>query len=299
MENNFENPLAPESDVTQTPQQAAQKKGFTESVKGFSAKLDLEGKSKKLMEGGNNLWSKMKSWSKKTWITIGAVAAVLVVGLVLWAILSNTYKTPVNIMQKQANATSYKTDFELLKQQLNGFASSEMNSIIKIYKKSDDYKDNIDDAKEEFKEDLADMKDEYGSNFKYKYKIEDKEKLDKDDRKDLQEYVRDIAKELAEEIDDFIDDADSDDWEDLADEMGISKSQAKDLAKTCLKIAKKLKSVKISAGYELDVKVTLSGKELDEPEEHDTTVTVIKVNGRWMRESALTSLLSMAGYLVG
>lgn len=300
MENNFEETVVTEeAEVTQpaAPEQPAEKKSFSDSVKDFSEKLDLEGKSKALMEGGTNLWGKLKALPKKVWIMIGAGAAALVAAIVLIAILTNTYKTPVSIMQSLENRKSYISSQDALLKQLNGYATKEVKAIIKIAKKAEDYKEDLKEDKEDFKESIEEMKEEYGSNYKIKYKVEDKEKLDRDDVKDFRDSLRDRAKSLAESIDEFIDEADSDDWEDMADEMGISKSQAKDLAKAALKLAKKLKSAKITAGYELSGTRTLSGKELDEPMESEWSMVVYKVDGRWVSQSTLSSLYFLAAAL--
>lgn len=295
MENNenivTETPV--EQEVTQPAAQPAEKKNFTDTVKDFSEKMDLEGKSKALMAGGTKVWNKMKALPKKAWMMIGIGAAVLVAAILLIAHLNNIPTTPVNKLQKYYNAKSYKTQMEWLKDSANGFAKSELNKIISLMKKTEDYKEDLKDAKEDYKESVANMKEEYGSNYKYTFKVEDKEKMDKDDLKDYRDTVRSRAKTIVNNLEEFIDDADSSDWEDLADELGLSKSQAKELVKTCLKLAKKLKSVKITDGYELDVVRTLKGKEVDDME-YDMSLTVVKVDGKWMSTSTLSSLLSLA-----
>ena len=64
-----------------------------------------------------------------------------------------------------------------------------------------------------------------------------------------------------------------------------------------LHLSKEHLEVLFGAGYELTVTVTLSGSELDEPEEDEITMTVYKVNGRWVSEDALETLVSMGGMM--
>ena len=95
---------------------------------------------------------------------------------------------------------------------------------------------------------------------------------------------------MGESILEKYEDLDSDDYEDIADELGISKSQAKKVVKIAKSVGKKLKKAKVTKGYELEVVRILKGSELDEPEESDSTVYVYKVNGRWISSSHIIAL---------
>ena len=87
-------------------------------------------------------------------------------------------------------------------------------------------------------------------------------------------------------------DMDSDDLADAAEELGISKSQLKEGIKLIKSFAKQCKNAKVSAGYEVEIVVSIDGKELDEPEEQEMTINVYKVNGNWVPDpfSALSGL---------
>lgn len=222
-------------------------------------------------------------------ILIAAVAVIMVV--VLAIILfggGNSYKTPVELMEKQLNVKTYKKAMDLRIEYLNGFCESEMKAIFKIMTSSDEYKDSLEDIEELFEEGIEEKKDEYGKNYKYTIKITDKDKLSSEELRDFKKEIKgmgDDLEKMVEETDDF----DSDDWEDMADMMDISKSQAKKLIKNYEKIAKKCSKVKVTAGYELEIVRSLKGKEIDDPEdyEHESTVKVYKVNGRWVTEDAV------------
>lgn len=237
-----------------------------------------------------NILEKIKALPKVIWIAAAAVVVVIIAAVILFNVLTNTYKTPVSIMEDVAN-TQKITDYgKYLSQQLNGFAEDEYNAIMKILMKSEDVKDSFDDMLDNFNDSIEDKKDEYGDDYKYTYEIIEKEEMEKEDRREM----RDDIKDMADDIDELIDetkDYDSDDWEDLADESGLTKAQCKDLVKALEALKKALKNPEVDEGYVLTVKVTLTGSELDEPEEEEIEVPVYKINGRWVSENALNVLV--------
>lgn len=112
--------------------------------------------------------------------------------------------------------------------------------IAKEIKKDDDKIEEMEEAMEKTKELL---KDRYGKNVKMSYKILDKEKIDKDDIEDYEDDYNDAIEEYNEEND------------------------------------TKLKDVKISKGYKLEVKYIIKGK--DDKDSNISSVTVLKINGKW------------------
>ena len=115
-----------------------------------------------------------------------------------------------------------------------------------------------------------------------KYKIEDKEKLGKDELKDIQKEIRSAGKSYYNAYSDL----DSDDYESIAESLDITKAQAKKLASLYKSIGKTLKTAKVTKGYKLTVTRTLTGSELDEPIETELEIYVYKVNGRWISDDA-------------
>lgn len=259
-------------------------------------KLDFAGmansvadKAKDLYANKDSLIEKAKAVPKKILMAAGAAIAALIALIVALSIFSNTYKTPIKTMQKQANTKTYTSSFRSMRDSLNGLASKEIKAIEKIYKKTDAYKDNIGDMKDDFKEQIADLKDEYGRNYKVTYKIEDKEKLEKEDLKSMRETLRSYA-DMYDEMEDECKDYGSDEWGDMADELDISKANCKKLVKALTKVGKLCRKAKVSKGYELTGVMKLTGSELDEPMEQEFTIRVYKVNGKWVSESALRYL---------
>ena len=288
MENN-ENGFAPEMEAPQEqpveqPVEHAQQDAPKQDV---SAMID-DGLDK--AKGvAQNLLAKAKTMPKKLWVAAGAAVAALVAVIFVLALLGNTYKTPVKLSEKALNAKSFNQYMKASSAVLNGFCEKEYKQMLNLMKKSEDYKDDLEDTKESYKEYIEELKDEYGNNYRYRVKFEDKEKLDKDDTEEFEETLNDYGEEILEQCEDL----DSDDYEDIADELGISKSQAKKAVKIAKAIGRKLKNAKVTKGYELEVVRILKGSELDEPEESDSTVYVYKVNGRWITSDVIWSLRSI------
>jgi hypothetical protein len=151
---------------------------------------------------------------------------------------------------------------------------------------TEDYEDEIEDAEAFFEESIEEMKEEYGSNYKYSYIIEEKEELDSDELRDFRDDLREVAENL-KSLTDRTDDYDSDEWEDFADDMGFDgdKSKAREFISAVDDLRKVYKTAKVTDGYRLWVTVELDGSELDEPEEEEMEICVFKVNGRWVSES--------------
>lgn len=221
-----------------------------------------------------NIINKIKAMPKQMLIKIGAAVAALILVIVLLCTMGNNFKTPIKAMEKLQNSKSYSKVLKMGPKMLNGYGESEAKKALKIFKKSDVYKDNIDDEKDDFKESIEFLEDELGKNYKFKYKVDGKDKLDKDDLKDYKDSVKSSANYYLERLNEA-------DAEDLADELGISKAKAKKLIKLGKKFFKDAKSAKVSAGYEVDITYIVKGKELDEPKETTQTVYVYKVNGKW------------------
>lgn len=226
-----------------------------------------------------------KTFPVKMLAMAGAAIAALIAIIVLLCSMGNSYKTPIKDVEKLLNTKSFNKIIDRVPTLLNGFGESEAKKALKILKKSDIYKDNIEDIEEQYDELMEMVEDEIGKNYKIKIKIDDKEKMDKDDVKEFKEMLKEAASEGL----DAVKEIDNDMLEELADEAGMSEKEAKKLKELATKVLKKAKSAKVTAGYELDLVVKITGKELDEPEEMDLTVCVYKVDGRWILDP--TSLL--------
>ena len=248
---------------------------FLDKAKGKAKELAQDERVAKGVE-------KVKKVPKKIWLAVAIAVAVLIVGAITLSFITNTYKTPVKLYVKYMNAETHKNPYNDQLKLLNGLCDNEMKAMIKIMKKSDEYEDELEDEIEDWESQVESFKERYGDDYKFSFEVDDKEKLDKDDCKDYQDDLRDYAKSRYNSIKDEIDDYDSDDWSDMADSMGISRSDAKKYAKKMQDMYKEMRTAKVTAGYELDIIIKITGSELDEPEEQEHTIHVYKINGRWV-----------------
>lgn len=253
----------------------AEKKSVVDTAKDVANNVLAKGKE--LVANPQTILEKIKAVPVKIWAMIGGGIAAIIAIIVVLSLLGNTYKTPIKAAEKVLNSKSVKQVIDRAPAILNGFGENEAKVLIGIAKKTDQYKDNIEDIEEKFDEAIEFAEETLGKNYKISLKVTDKDKLDKDDLKTFRNQLRDIAK-LADQLEDL----DNDDYGDMADELGISKAQVKKAVKNVLAFCKDCKKAKVQKGYELTIEVKVTGKELDEPVELEIALDVFKVAGRWV-----------------
>jgi len=276
MENNFFDNNS-ETEVLQPVEQPVEAQPAEKTFNFADVANSVADKAKDMVANKGSFMDKIKAIPKKVWILAGAAIAALIVVCVVFSILSNTPSAPINAAEDVLNAKSVTKMIDKVPSVLNGFGESEAKKIIKILKKSDQYADIIEDAEDAYAEMREELEDEYGKNFKIKFKVTEKEELEKEDNKIFRDQLRRIA-DLGEQLEDM----DSDDYEDMADTLGITKSQAKDMVKALESFCKDCKKAKVTKGYELTVVASITGSEVDEPDENELTIRVFKVDGRWV-----------------
>ena len=238
---------------------------------------------------------KVKSLPKKVWIAVAAAVVVLVGAIVLIGALNNTPTTPIKLMVNAMNNKKTPKSLDYNVKLLNGFLEDEVKEIYKVLAKTDLGEELLEYVQESFEENVEYYQEQYGDNYKGSFKVENKEKLEKSDLREMRDYFKEAAESLEEMIEET-EDWDSDDWEDAADEVGMTKSQMKSFVKALEKLAKAMKKVDVTDGYELDVVYKITGSELDEPEEQEDTVYVFKVNGRWISLESIGAALQAISY---
>lgn len=250
----------------------------------------LDGASAPAPAAKNGVVAMLKE-KKNLLIGIAAAIVVLILAIGLLPNLFGSYKTPVKLAVSSMNAK--KLDLEdTFVNSMGGFGKSELKTIYKILSSSDNFKDYKEDSEDRFADMLEDTEDDYGKNWKVSYKIDDKEKLDKDDLKDAKDSIKNTANSLIDWADEILD-LDNGELKDTADEMGLKKDDLKKLAQTAKDLGKKLKKAKVSAGYELDLNMQIKGSEDDE--DYDTDMIVVKVGGKWVALNAITSYSQLTG----
>lgn len=257
----------------------------TINAAGEKAKAMAGAASDMAKENYNKLDDKKKNIIKIAGVV---VALLLVVILVKACVGGGSYDKPFKSMQKLMNKQSKDVD-KYVDALTPKFVSKAYKDALKVLKKSD-YKDDIedmyDDVEDKLKDTFDNLEDEFGKNVKFTYKITDKDKLDKDDLKDIQEAYQDLgsmlsaAKASIKESDD------------------LSDKEAEKLKKIVGNLSDDLEKVKVTKGYEIDVKIKIKGKDDDDETELED-IKVIKVNGEWMIDymsiPGLSSLTGMMG----
>ena len=236
--------------------------------------------------------AKVKALPKALWIGIGAAIVAIIAAIVLISVLTNTYKTPLANEFKLMNTKKVTSIDKLYISQLNGFAEKEVKAVYKAMSKSETFTDYMDKLADEEQDAIDEMKETYGDNYKYSYEITEKEELERSDRNELRDQLKDLGenlKDLVDETKDF----DNADWDDLATNLDMTKSEAKALISALKELATELKDVEVTAGYEITYNQTLKGSELEDPEEDEMTMYVYKVNGRWVSGNAITRIYGL------
>ncbi len=212
-------------------------------------------------------------------------------------VTSNTYETPVEVLEMIANQKEYYDLFDAYIKLLNGFCTEETEEFLEFVSQTKNYKAKIDENKENIEKEIEENIDKYGDDFKYTYTIIDKEEIDESD---LEGWANSFST-LANRYDDIIDkfkEADEEKWEELADELEISTNQAKSLISIMESLRDRFEEVDVTEGYTLRVEISVDGSELDEPEIKEQEIVVVKANGRWIYPTA-TLLFSLIASLGG
>lgn len=226
---------------------------------------------------------KASSKRKKFLIAAGGIViALAVLGMTLWG-FGNTYRKPVAVVEKYENAEEYRL-IDRVVDAGGGLARRELKAVYKTLICSDAYLD----AEEEFLDytiyRYEDRLDKYGDDFKIDYKIMGRSELSKADLREYRAEIQDYVYEL-ESIVDETEEFNSSDWGALAQELELMKSETKTLIENFQRLVEAYGRIEVSKGYELDVTRTVTGSALDEPEEDELSMIVVKVNGRWLLAS--------------
>ena len=210
---------------------------------------------------------------------------------------SNTYETPVKIMEDCANAKKATAFAKELTAQLNSLAEDEVNAIFKALSKSEDIQNQLENSAAQHQDRINDMKNEYGDDYKYTYKIEGKKELEEEDLRNFRDQINSYIEELNTLVKDT-ESFDSDEWADLADFLGMNSSEAKAYISALDDLRQELKDITVEEGYKLQVVISLSGSKLDESQDSKILMRVYKVNGRWISENTAPNVCSYIKMLV-
>ncbi len=213
-----------------------------------------------------------------------AVLAVIIVISLFSAVFGKNEKTPVDNVEKILNKKPTDVD-SIVEDVAPGFVADAYLDTVKVLKKNDTYKELIDDIYEEGEQSLGDywedmndaLEDEYGKKVKFSYKVEEKEKIEKDDLETIAELYQELG-QYKEELVELIEVA--------AEATELEEKEVKQLVKIVEKLSDEFEDFKISKGYELELEVVVEGKDDDHDEK--VKLAVIKANGEWMIDPVMT-----------
>ena len=232
------------------------------------------------------------NWKKIAVIAAIVIVLAAVVALLCVLIFGANRTTPLAVMEKYANAKQIKLE-TVVKDMVGGIEGNKTAKIVKIARTSDEFKDRIEELEENAADTYEDNQDEYGKNFKIRYKNdkEVEEKIDKDDLKDYRSHIKELGDQYYE-LGKALGKLKSAELKDLAEDLDMSTKDVKECIDYLKTIGQKLKGAEVSEGYDLEYFITITGSELDDPDEDDGELTVLKVNGKWVSTQGLNFLYS-------
>ncbi len=212
-------------------------------------------------------------------IGIIAAAAVAVIAILIILISSlGAYKKPINTLVSLANkkSTNIPAYVDCV---APSFVSSSYKSLLGTLKGGDAKKELEETIKDAFDDAWDELEDEYGKNWRISVEWKDADRLSNKKLDAIRDRWEDIADTLGKaELDD------EDTYESIADSLDDkydTELNTKQVAQIMGKLADQFENAKITDGYEVDLKLSIEGKD-----GHDTTkmegIYVIKVNGQWI-----------------
>jgi len=287
-EKNMTEPSIPEENV-----QSYEPQGYTQPYN--NGTQSYSGQAYDQDYTGGQAAVQQENKKKKLNPSVIGLAAVVILAVVFLksCFFSSSYKTPIEDILKVINKKQTNID-KIADAVVPAMLSDTYDEIIDVLKSNKEYKkdfkklyeqtlpDAAEDAYDRFYDNLEDM---YGKNVKFSYKIEDKEKLDKDERKAIASVYSSFA-DLSSGITDCI--------EALENCTEFKEKELKKLVNQVEALEKKLDKFKVSSGYILDVKFTIKGKE--DKETRNMDIVVIKADGDWMIDYLSTIMLNLGEY---
>ncbi len=243
--------------------------------------------------GKQKLGNLRKLVTKRNLILVAMVLVVLLGGVLALRYATNNYMTPVHKLEKIENLKKGNAT-RVFRESLEDIGASNGKELFKVMAKSEILEELMEAWEDSMDSSIENTMDKCGDDFKVTYKLLDKTQLKKSELRDYKKEIRNTFSSLesmAEETKRF----DSDDWEELAEELEMTKAQTKNLVAAIEELADDVSHVEVTDGYELELNRIITGSELDEAEEDNVTVIVLKINGKWV-SNRMTSVARSFGY---
>lgn len=227
---------------------------------------------------------------KRLWYAVFAAAVALaVLAAIFIPVLTNHYKTPLKQYLNYVNCKEDEAAVWEVAKMLNGCGEKEVRALLKIIETSEE-KDYF--QVNPFIRHLWIMEDTYGEDYRFTCKIIEKERIEPEDLREVERSYSDAANALEvtlEQTKDYT----ATQWNTMAQEWGITRTEAKQLVKTAKELYDIWKDVEVTAGYDMILALTVRSSELEEPEVEEMRFSVYKVNGRWVSDVAVTYIISL------
>lgn len=154
-----------------------------EPAQASAPKADINAAVGKVTDFTQNYVNAAKKNKKLIIIPVAAVAALIAVIVLISLLAGGGYKAPINDYIDMMSGKASKAQIKRMapKEVWEKMEDETDMDFDDVY---DDYKDGVDDLRDN-------LEDEYGKNVKITYKITDKDKLDKDDLKDIKDELKD------------------------------------------------------------------------------------------------------------
>lgn len=234
-----------------------------------------------------------KLLNKRNLILAVVILVVLVGGVLTLRYATNNYMTPIHKLEKMESWKKGNST-KVFQESLENMGVTNSKELFKAMAKSEILEELLEDWDESMEASIENTMDKYGDDFKVTYKLLDKTQLKKSELRDYKKELRNSFSSL-ESLADQTKNFDSDDWEDMAEELEMTKGQTKNLIAALKELTDDVSHIDVTDGYELELTRITTGSELDEPEEKDVTVVVLKINGKWASYT-MTSVARNFGY---
>jgi hypothetical protein len=193
--------------------------------------------------------------------------------------ISSTYTTPVENSVALANAKSMKEIDTLTLNRTGGLFKTQLQSIYEIEKQSQNYAQTDNEIRLQMI--VEEQNEMYGEDYAFYHEITDEDAFTQEDLKILTEEILSQAEKELKAIPLILNNNAM--LESEATASGLDQEQCRKVLGFYKEIYTEMKTAKITEGYELDYTIYVKGSNLTEPTEYDSaTVTVCKINGRWV-----------------
>lgn len=200
-------------------------------------------------------------------VGVAAIVVIVLLVLLIKALFGGGYTSKIDDAVDLINDRSTELD-DYIDVALPGFVADAYHDLMDIAEDEgeEEMEDALDNAKDSLEEMYDALEEQYGKDFEVSYEVLKEEKLDDDELEEIADTYKDLADEIPlDELEDALD-----------DEAGDA---AEDLYKVIENLVDDMSDIKVSAGYEVKLKLTIEGEEDDDTQK--VTLTFIKVNGDW------------------